>query len=412
MSELERRGGRESGGSAGARGRRVRVGIFAGGRSAEHEVSVSSADSVLRAIDRERFEPYLIYIDRDGGWHLPGGPAPELGEASLAELIGTETPTAQVARLRDAGSSGASASESSSLSVPARTGADALQPRQALRSLAEAIDIAFLAVHGPFGEDGTLQGFLEMAGIPYTGAGVLASAVAMDKVVFKDLMRGHGLPVTDYTWFRRPAWRNEPGRVLRDILEAVGAQTVVKPARLGSSVGMSLVHDPGELPAAIDEALRYDAKVIVERYLPGARELECGVLGNDQPIVFEPGEVRSHHEWYDYEAKYVEGLADVHARARVEPTLAQRLKELALAAYRAVDCAGLARVDFLVPNGEVFISEMNTLPGFTTTSMYPKQAELAGLGFPDLVARLIELGLEAAREGRTPSSGAGEGEDS
>lgn len=392
---------------------RLRVGIVAGGRSAEHEVSVSSADSVLRAIDRERYEPYLIYIDREGRWHLPEGPAPELGETPLAELIGIETPTAQVARLRASSAEGTGGTTgTSALRLPAlaQNQSGALQPRQALRSLAEAIDVAFLAVHGPFGEDGTLQGFLEMAGIPYTGAGVLASAVAMDKVVFKDLMRGHGLPVTDYAWFRRAAWRAKPERVLRDMLAAVGDQSVVKPARLGSSVGMTLVHGPNELPAAIDEALRYDSKVIVERYLAGARELECGVLGNNDLLVFEPGEVRSHHEWYDYESKYVDGLADVHPRAQVEPQLAARLKDLARAAYLAVDCAGLARVDFLVPGDEVFISEMNTLPGFTATSMYPKQAQLAGMSLPDLIARLVDLAIESAREGRTPSSGAGEEE--
>src|SRR5437868_3628296 len=347
----------------GAMSDRLRVGIVAGGRSAEHEVSVSSADSVLRAIDRERYEPFLIYIDRQGRWHLPEGPAPELGETPLAELIGIETPTAQVARLRSSAGDATSTTDTSAggLSALAHDQGSALQPRQALRSLADAIDVAFLAVHGPFGEDGTLQGFLEMAGIPYTGAGVLASAVAMDKVVFKDLMRGHGLPVTDYSWFRRASWRAAPERVLRDIQAAVGEQSVVKPARLGSSVGMTLVHGPSELPAAIDEALRYDSKVIVERYLAGARELECGVLGNDDLIVFEPGEVRSHHEWYDYESKYVQGLADVHPRAQVEPQLATRLKDLARAAYLAVDCAGLARVDVLVPGGEVFISETNTI---------------------------------------------------
>jgi D-alanine-D-alanine ligase len=373
--------------------RRLRVGIFAGGRSAEHEVSIASAESVLRAIDRERFEPYLIYIGRDGAWHLPAGPAPELGDGSLAALLGAETPTAQAARLRSA--------EDPEARLPLASGDDplALQPRQAVRSLAEAIDVAFLVLHGPFGEDGTLQGFLELAGIPYTGAGVLASAVAMDKVVFKDLMRGHGLPVVDYTWFRRPSWRSAPERVLREARATVGDRCVVKPARLGSSVGMSLVHDPTELPAAFDEAFRYDAKVIVERYVPGARELEVGVIGNDQPVAFEPGEVRSHHEWYDYEAKYVAGLADVDPRADLDPALAARLKELALAAYRAVDCAGLARVDFLAPPGELYISEMNTLPGFTTTSMYPKQAELAGITFDELIARLIELGLEAAGDG-------------
>ena len=371
---------------------RLRVGIFAGGRSAEHEVSVSSADAVLRAIDRERFEPYLVYIDRDGRWHLPEGPAPMLDDRPLAELLGAATPAEQTDRLRQ------------HLDLPVPVGDDRaeLAPRAVLRSLADAIDIAFLVLHGPFGEDGTLQGFLEMAGLPYTGAGVLASAVAMDKVVFKDLMRGHGLPVVSYAWFRRGAWRESPQRVLREVADQVGERSVVKPARLGSSVGMTLVHTPDELAAALDEAFRYDSKVIVEAYAPHARELECGVLGNEAPIVFEPGEVISHHEWYDYEAKYVPGLADVLPRAAVDPELAARVMDLARAAYLAVDCAGLARVDFLVPPDAVFLSEMNTLPGFTATSMYPKQAELAGLAFPDLIARLIDLGLESARDGRTP----------
>ena len=371
---------------------RLRVGIFAGGRSAEHEVSISSADSVLRAIDRERFEPYLVYIDREGRWHLPAGPAPLLDHRPLAELLGAATPAEQTSRLR----------EHADLPVAAGDDRADLAPRAVLRSLAEAIDVAFLVLHGPFGEDGTLQGFLEMARVPYTGAGVLASAVAMDKVVFKDLMRGHGLPVVDYRWFRRAAWRDAPQAVLREVMEEIGERSLVKPARLGSSVGMSLVHGRDELPGALEEAFRYDSKVIVEAYVPGARELECGVLGNDDPIVFEPGEVISHHEWYDYEAKYVPGLADVLPRATLDPQLAARVRELALAAYRAVDCAGLARVDFLVPPGAVYLSEMNTLPGFTATSMYPKQAELAGLPFADLISRLIDLGLEADREGRTP----------
>ena len=383
------------GGGRGVTGQRLRVGIFAGGRSAEHEVSVASAEAVLRAIDRDRFEPYLIYIDRDGGWRLPAGPAPELGDASLAELLGTDTPIGTAARLR--------AHAPSALPAIGEPGA-ALAARSAVRSLAEAIDVAFLVVHGPYGEDGTLQGFLELGGIPYVGAGVLASAVAMDKVVFKDLMRGHGLPVVDSTWFRRRAWRDEPERVLRQVAELIGERSVVKPARLGSSVGMSLVHAAAELPAALDEAFAYDSKVIVEAYVANARELECGVLGNDAPIVFEPGEVRSHHEWYDYESKYVDGLADVTPVADLEPDLAARLKELALASYRAVDAAGLARVDFLVPAPEVvYISEMNTLPGFTATSMYPKQAEAAGIDFPELISRLIELALQADAEGRTPA---------
>ena len=188
-------------------------------------------------------------------------------------------------------------------------------------------------IHGPFGEDGTLQGFLELAGIPYTGAGVMASAVAMDKIVFKDLMRGHGLPVVDFTWFRRSGWTDDPDAVLADIGARIGPRSVVKPARLGSSLGMTVVREAAELPDAIDEALRYDSKVLVEAYVADARELECGVLGNDHPVVFPPGEVRSHGEWYDYAAKYTEGLADVFPRADVDPALAARLQELALAAY-------------------------------------------------------------------------------
>jgi len=367
---------------------RLRVGVFAGGRSAEHEVSVASAEAVLRAIDRDRFEPYLVYIDRSGGWMLPDGPAPRLSDdQTLAGLIGAASPAEEVGRLR----------RHEEPALPAPIGERALAARAAVRSLGESIDVAFLAVHGPFGEDGTLQGFLELAGIPYVGAGVLASAVAMDKVVFKDLMRGHALPVVEYAWFRHTAWESEPEHIVREVAETIGNRSVVKPARLGSSVGMTLVHDLDELPAALDEAFRWDSKVIVEAYVEGARELECGVLGNYDPIVFEPGEVRSSHEFYDYEAKYVAGLATVEPRADIESDLAARIKELALAAYRAVDCAGLARVDFLVTADEAFISEMNTLPGFTATSMYPKQAELAGVAFGDLIARLIELALERDR---------------
>jgi D-alanine-D-alanine ligase len=365
--------------------RRLRVGIFAGGKSAEHEVSVASAEAVLASIDRETYEPYLVYIDRQGRWHLPSGPAPKLTGGSLAGLLGVDTPAEHTAHLGD---------ESS---LPAAVEDGALAPRAALRSLAEAIDIAFLVIHGPFGEDGTLQGFLELAGIPYTGAGVLASALAMDKIVFKDLMRGHDLPVVDYTWFRRSDWTDAPDAVLADVAAHIGPRSVVKPARLGSSLGMTVVHQPDELSAAITEALRYDSKVLVEAYVAEARELEVGVIGNDDPQAFEPGEVRSHGEWYDYAAKYTEGLADVIPRAEVAPELATRLRELALAAYRAVDCAGFARVDFLVPPDGVYLSEMNTIPGFTATSMFPKQAEMAGIDFRRLVDSLLRLALE--REG-------------
>ncbi len=367
---------------------RRRIGIFAGGRSAEHEVSIASAEAILREIDRDRYEPYLIYIDTAGGWHLPAGPAAELGTGdSLAAQLGVESVSEHSARL-----------DAREATLPVAPEPSAVQARAALRALGDAIDVAFLAVHGPYGEDGTLQGFLELAGIPYTGAGVLASAVAMDKVVFKDLMRGHDLPVVTYTSFSRAAWRRSPQRILDDIATRLGQWAVVKPARLGSSVGMTLTHSPQEVPAAVEEAFRWDTKVLVEAYIPNAREFECGVLGNDEPVVFEPGEIISHHELYDYEAKYVPGLADVVPRAEVDAELATRLRELSLAAYRAVDARGMARVDFLATPDEVFISEMNTIPGFTATSMFPKQAELAGISFADLVARLIELAEEEAPE--------------
>jgi D-alanine-D-alanine ligase len=379
--------------------RRLRVGVFCGGQSAEHEVSIASAEAVLRHIDRDRFEPYLVYIDRHGRWHLPAAPAPR-PEGALSAELGAASVAEEARRLRGRATAGGSSSAQRHGSLVAAqpvVGEAPVVARAAIRGLSETIDVAFLVAHGPFGEDGTLQGFLELAGIPYIGAGVLASALAMDKVVFKDLMRGHDIPVVDYLWFKRSAWQTD-GAAVAAAIAARFARCVVKPARLGSSVGMSLVHGPDELPDALEEAFRYDSKVIVEAYVEGARELECGVIGNDEPIVFEPGEVRSHNEWYDYESKYVDGLADVVPRAEVDPTLARRVRELALRAYRAVDCRGFARVDFLVPQGAVYLSEMNTLPGFTTTSMFPKQAELAGLAFPELIARLIELGLEAWRE--------------
>ncbi len=371
---------------------RLRVGIFAGGQSAEHEVSVASAAAILAAIDRDRFAPFLVYIDREGGWHLPTAEAAQLDGGALAAATGAGTIADASARLR---AGGAVASMTT-----VRDPSSALAARAAVRSLAETIDVAFLAIHGPFGEDGTLQGFLELAGVPYTGAGVAASALAMDKVLFKDVMRGHGLPVVDYASFTRSAWAAAPMGTVERAIARFPDRSVVKPARLGSSIGMTLVHGPTEMPAALVEAFGWDAKVIVEAYVANARELECGILGNEDPIVFEPGEVRSHREFYDYEAKYLPGLADVLPRADVTSELASHLRDLTVRAYRAVDGAGMARVDFLVRGEEAWISEMNTIPGFTVTSMFPKQAERAGIGFGELVSRLIDLGMAADRRGR------------
>jgi D-alanine-D-alanine ligase len=321
-----------------------------GGRSSEREVSLRSGRSVVEGLDPGLYDVREIEIGADGRWRLP--PAPAQGE--LPEGAG-------------------------SLPVPVPVpAAGEVEP------LGE-LDVVFPVLHGPFGEDGTVQGLLELAGVAYVGAGVTASALAMDKDLFKSVMRDKGVPVAQSVTLR-------PGDAPAS---PFGFPCVVKPARLGSSVGISVVRSEDDFPAAVALAFAHDEKVLVEEYLDGV-EVECSVLGNDDPIASVPGEiVPLASDWYDYEAKYAEGGMELVVPARIPAETAERVRELAVAAFVASDCEGMARVDFFVrPGGEVVVNELNTIPGFTATSVYAKLFEASGLPYPALLDRLVELALE------------------
>jgi D-alanine-D-alanine ligase len=325
---------------------RVRVAVLLGGRSSEHDISLASARSVLDALDPERYDTVTVEIGRDGRWELGTGDNAD----SAAETL--PVPTAK---------------------VPATLG---------------EVDVVFPVLHGPFGEDGTVQGLLELAGVPYVGAGVLGSALAMDKDVFKAVMRDRGIPVTRNITLRRGQRPENP----------FGFPVFVKPARLGSSVGISKARDEEELEAAVTLAFEHDEKVLVEEFVDGV-EVECGVLGNDRPEASLPGEIESHGfsgaDWYDYSAKYDEGGMDLIVPPRLEQETIERVQELAVQAFVAGECEGMARIDFFVrPEGEVLVNELNTIPGFTATSVYAKLFEKSGVPYPELVDRLVQLALE------------------
>jgi D-alanine-D-alanine ligase len=318
-----------------------------GGRSSEREISLTSGASVVSALDPERYEVREIEIAGDGRWRLPRGP-------QQAELGG-----------------------GSALPVPAENG---------VQHFAE-IDVVFPVLHGPFGEDGTVQGLLELAGVAYVGAGVTASALCMDKDLFKSVMRDKAVPVARSVTARK----KDVGAVENPF----GWPCVVKPARLGSSVGISIVRGPDELAAAVELAFEHDEKILVEEFLDGV-EVECSVLGNDAPIASLPGEiVPLVSDWYDYEAKYAEGGMELVVPPRISDEATRRVQELAVAAFVAADCEGMARVDFFVrPGGEVVVNELNTIPGFTATSVYSKLFEASGVSYPELLDRLVALALE------------------
>jgi len=323
---------------------RLRVAVLLGGRSSEHEISLASARSVIDALDPERYDTVTVEIGRDGRWELG------TGNGSVAETL--PVPTSK---------------------VPATLG---------------EVDVVFPVLHGPFGEDGTVQGLLELAGVPYVGAGVLGSALAMDKDVFKAVMRDRGVPVTRNITLRQGEGPENP----------FGYPAFVKPARLGSSVGISKVHDDDELATAVALAFEHDEKVLVEEFVDGV-EVECGVLGNEQPEASLPGEIESHGfegaDWYDYSAKYAEGGMDLVVPPRLEQDVIERVQELAVQAFVAGEVEGMARVDFFVrPGGEVLVNELNTIPGFTATSVYAKLFEASGVPYPELVDRLVQLALE------------------
>ena len=351
------------------RARKLKVAVLFGGRSVEHEVSVVSAQGVMAAIDDKRFKAVPIGVTRQGTWLTPAQT-----EQALQRI--------RQERLR-------------SLDEPLGEG---LLYRTAALGALRRMDIVFPLIHGTNGEDGTLQGLLEMAGVPYVGAGVAASALGMDKALQKTFFRHHGFPVVDDIEIKASDWTRNRDSVLRAAEATIGYPAFVKPANGGSSVGTSKARSREDLEAAVAEAFRYDRKILVEKAIEG-REIEVAVLGNDDPEASPAGEVTFETEFYDYRAKYDDPATGLHIPADIPEALSDRLRETAIAAYKTIDCAGLARVDFfLTPDGSFFLNEVNTIPGFTPTSMYPKLWANAGLSYSDLISRLIELGLERYQE--------------
>ena len=351
---------------------KLHVLVVFGGRSGEHEVSLSSARAVVDALDPAKYDVTLLGISKAGHWLLPGGEA-----RALLEGISPEE------------------------NIPALLPQDG--STRALRRLCGerieeqgAIDVVFPVLHGPYGEDGTVQGLLELAGLPYVGAGVTGSAVAMDKVIMKDLFRAHGLPTPAYRPVTQQQWRDSPDAVLKTLEDELGLPCFVKPANLGSSVGISKAHTREALTPALELALSYDLKAIVEAAVPDAREIECSVLGNEEPEASVLGEVVPSREFYSYEAKYIDDASDIIIPAQLPPELADEMRALAVAAFRALDLAGMARADFLLERDTLrfYLSELNTIPGFTPISMYPKLWLASGLTYPQLIDRLIQLALD------------------
>jgi D-alanine-D-alanine ligase len=348
---------------------RIRVAILTGGRSSEHEIALASARSVVDSLDPERYEAVAIEIGRDGRWALEPGSRGELTNGGPA--------------LRDSGGKPQAPAEAAgTLPVPVRETTPAM--------LGE-VDVVFPVLHGPFGEDGTVQGLLELAGVPYVGAGVAASALCMDKDLMKAVLRDRGIPVARNVTLRPgEPWENP-----------FGFPVFVKPARLGSSVGITKATTPEELDAGVELAFRHDEKVLVEEFVDGV-EVECGVLGNETPLPSLPGEIVAHADWYDFGAKYDEGGMELVIPPRLDDEVVDRIQELSVRAFVATDCEGMARVDcFVRGDGEVLINELNTIPGFTATSVYAKLFAASGIAYPELLDRLIQLALDRHRRRAT-----------
>ena len=346
---------------------KLRVGVIYGGRSGEHEVSIASAASIFKHLDRTRYDPVPIRIEKDGRWVLTGQVPTAISAAEVLKQARTE----------------------------------ALKPVEPTAAISgTGIDVVFPVLHGPYGEDGTVQGLLELANIPYVGCGVLGSAVGMDKAVMKTLFASRGLPVGPYVALLRREWEADragvTGRIERDLRYPV----FVKPANLGSSVGISKARSNSEFDEAMTVALQFDRKIVIEAGVPNTREIECAVLGNDEPEASVPGEIVPSREFYDYAAKYIDEGSKALIPAPLTDDQAAAIKRMSIEAFRAVDGAGMARVDFLMNGrtGELFVNEVNTIPGFTTISMYPKMWEASGLSYPALLDRLIRLAIERHAE--------------
>jgi D-alanine-D-alanine ligase len=387
---------------------KLRVGILFGGRSGEHEVSLLSAASVLNAIDKTKYDVVPIGITKDGHWLTA-----EHAERLLKGKAGGGARPTQEKHLRagdpEATPGAALLAKGESVIVPPEPAhrEGGMAPFQtdtsALRRAADRainVDVIFPVLHGTFGEDGTIQGLLELADLAYVGAGVLGSAAGMDKDIMKSLFRDAGLPIVKHVTVLRSQWGTAPRKVEKLVESKVKYPVFVKPANLGSSVGISKAHDRKELGLAIEEAAKFDRKIVIEEGVGGkkhkAREIECSVLGNDDPKASVAGEIVPCKEFYDYDAKYLAEGSELMIPAKIAKTEMKRIQALAVAAFRAVDCSGLARVDFLMDpkSRKIYVNEINTMPGFTAISMYPKLWAASGVSYPELIDRLIQLGIE------------------
>ena len=355
-------------------GRKIRVGIVFGGRSGEHEVSLTSAKGIMGAIDKNKYEVVPIGITKSGQWLVGGNVHQQLLAAAAGHPV---------------------IDNSFKQEEAAPETAETISNLALWTQESGPLDVIFPVLHGPFGEDGTVQGFLELVGWPYVGAGVTASAAGMDKAISKDIFRAHGLPIVIHRVFLRKQWQVEPEAVIAECQEAMPYPMFVKPANLGSSVGIHKATDREQLRTGLDDAAQYDRKLIVEQGLE-AREIEVSVLGNDEPIASVPGEIIPSREFYSYAAKYIDDSSDLLIPAPISLEHTELIQQLAIMAFKALDCSGLARCDFLLERatGEVFLNELNTMPGFTPISMYPKLWEASGISYTELIDRLIELALE------------------
>ncbi|MEW6733985.1 MAG: D-alanine--D-alanine ligase [Acidobacteriota bacterium] len=353
---------------------KLRVGVIFGGRSGEHEVSLRSAHSIINAMDKNKYDVVPIGITKQGGWLIAKEAIGLLPETVMNS-------TEQVALIGD----------------PTHQGLIHVNGRVSQET--EKFDVFFPVLHGTYGEDGTIQGLLEMADIAYVGCGVLASATGMDKVVMKRLFVANGLPVGPFIWFLRTTWEKDPSEILTRIETELGYPSFVKPANLGSSVGISKAKDRQQLEAAIELAIRYDRKIIVEKGI-NARELEISVLGNDEPIASLPGEVIPGAEFYDYNDKYLDNKTQFEIPAKLPASSIAEMQQLAIQAFQAIDGSGLARVDFFLERDtdRLILNEINTLPGFTSISMYPKLWEASGISYSELIDRLIVLAIDRHKE--------------
>ena len=352
---------------------RIRLALLYGGRSGEHDVSIASATSVMQAIDKDKYDVLPVYLTSEGRW-LPG--------VEPARLTAGLHPAAATVALFS--------------SDPQQPGLLPLSKAEVQPEQAQAVDVVFPLLHGTYGEDGTVQGLLELANVPYVGSGVLGSAAGMDKDIMKTLFAAAGLPVVPHLLVRRREWEQRPAVVQDRVLQTLRLPVFVKPTNLGSSVGISKVGDAAGLSDALDLACRYDRRVLVEQGLD-CREFECSVLGNDEPEASVIGEIIPSREFYDYQAKYSDDeSSELRIPADIDASLAEDLRAMAVTAFQAVDAAGLARVDFFFETrtGKPYVNEINTLPGFTTISMYPKLWEAGGVSYAQLIDNLVNLAIE------------------